>query len=335
VPRTINRSQRERLVDAMVKLSTHGGYHKVSIAELCSFAGVSPVTFYEHFESKEDCFLASYRQCGELIFGRIRALATESDEWSDAARRALGILLERVQNDADAGRVLFIQALGGGPLIRKEHARVHREFESGVEQLLERAPAERQTLDVPPIAVIGALRVVISRHLRTHSEDRLPSLLEDGIAWLSSYAVSRGAERWSTSPRALIEVAQEPPPPSTWTPETLPTGTHGLPAGSITRSQRARLIGATVEVMAAKGYAEAKISDIVAAARVARTVFSKHFADKEDVFLEAHGGIEGKIIPRRRKRSCPSVPASLPAAFARQGGCHAPALERREELVIS
>jgi hypothetical protein len=45
--RTLKRSQRQRLIDAMIELSAQRGYHAVSITELCSCAGVSPVTFYE------------------------------------------------------------------------------------------------------------------------------------------------------------------------------------------------------------------------------------------------------------------------------------------------
>jgi AcrR family transcriptional regulator len=135
--------------------------------------------------------------------------------------------------------------------------------------------------------VIGALRHVISRHLRTDSEDQLPARLQDGLAWLSCYAVPAGAPRWSTSPAALLQGVPEPSPRTAWAPETLPHGAHGLPAAMIARSQRTRLIFATAEVSMAKGYQKTKITDIVAAARVSRSVFYKYFASKEEAFLEA------------------------------------------------
>jgi AcrR family transcriptional regulator len=137
------------------------------------------------------------------------------------------------------------------------------------------------------MAVIGALRHIISRHLRTHSEDQLPARLKDGLAWLSCYAVPAGAAPWSTSPAALLQRVLEHSPPAAWAPETLPAGTHGLPAGVIVRSQRTRLIFATAEVTMAKGYRNAKITDIVARARVGRTVFYRYFASKQQAFLEA------------------------------------------------
>ena len=55
----------------------------------------------------------------------------------------------------------------------------------------------------------------------------------------------------------------------------------------IARSQRTRIIYGTAEVMLAKGYEHATVTDIVAAAGVSREVFYEHFTDKHNAFLEA------------------------------------------------
>jgi AcrR family transcriptional regulator len=295
--RTLKRSQRERLMDAMIALSAERGYHAVSITELCSSAGVSPVTFYEHFEGKEACFLAAYRACAEHIFAPMRAAVADC-EWSEAPRVALEVLLGGLESEPEAGRLLFIEALGAGPAIREERGRVLAEFERRTEELLDRAPKGASTIDVPLMAVIGALRHVISRYLRTNAEDQLPALLNDGLSWLSCYAVPGVSARWSTSAAALLEQPPQPTPPAEWEPEPLPPGTSGLPAGVIARSQRTRLIYAIAEVSMSKGWANTKIADIVTAARVARPVFYEHFADKEDGFLEAQEHPTQHILDR-------------------------------------
>jgi AcrR family transcriptional regulator len=89
----------ERLIEAMVKLSAHGGYHDVTITDLCSHANVSAPTFYEHFASKEACFLAAYLLCGERIFGEARLLAVNAKSWREAARLALKQLLVGLERD--------------------------------------------------------------------------------------------------------------------------------------------------------------------------------------------------------------------------------------------
>jgi AcrR family transcriptional regulator len=285
--RTLKLSQRERLIDAMTELATRHGYHSVSITDLCAHAGVSPVTFYEQFKSKEACFLAAYTTSGQLILGRMRTLAASGGDWPQTARLALEELLRGLRSNPDAGRLMLIEALGGGPAIAAQRARVIEEFRDGAEEVVARTSPRVRGIDVPLFAVIGALRHVISRHLRTRAEDQLPTLLEDGLRWLESYSVPGGSVPWSSSAAALLEPSARPSPPRAWEPEPLPPGTHGLSPGVVARSQRTRLIFATAEVMRARGFTATKISDIVAAARVARPVFYEHFDDKEDAFLEA------------------------------------------------
>jgi AcrR family transcriptional regulator len=284
---TLKRSQRERLIGAMTELSAQSGYHAVGITELCSSAGVSPVTFYQYFPSKEDCFLAAYLACGEEVFATTRTLAGATSDIWQAARLALENLLIGLESDPDAGRLLFIEALGAGPAIHEARERVLAEFQRGTQALVSGAARDVEGIDVPTMAVIGALRHIISRYLRINAEDQLPALLEDGLSWLASYAVPPAAAPRTTSPPALLDGAPQAPQPPTWAPEPLPPGTHGLSAGVIARSQRTRLIYATAEVMMNKGYQHGKISDIVAAARVARPVFYEHFSGKEHAFLEA------------------------------------------------
>jgi AcrR family transcriptional regulator len=59
----------------------------------------------------------------------------------------------------------------------------------------------------------------------------------------------------------------------------------GVPREEVERNQRERLFGATVAVVANKGYADSSISDLIKVAGVSRTTFYKYFADKEECFL--------------------------------------------------
>ena len=111
---------------------------------------------------------------------------------------------------------------------------------------------------------------------------------------MSCYMIPAGEERWSTGPDALLQISASaaarsslPGAGADGRPERLPRGRHGLPPSVVARSQRNRLIAGTAEVMAAKGYANATVADIVSAAGVSRDVFYDHFADKQNAFLEA------------------------------------------------
>jgi len=290
-------TQRQRLIDAMIELSAQSGYQNVSIAQLYSRAGVSPVSFYEQFADKEACLVAAYRESARRTLGQIGEIPLDID-WSAAAELALGRLLKAVQSDPQAGCVLFVEALAGGPAIRQERRRLLRTFERRARELLARESADGGTLDLPVLAVTGALRHIVSRHLRTRAEDDLPSLLGDGLAWLRSYAIAEGTAPWSTSAGALLEPAPLPPAPLRAREARLPPGRHGLPAGIVARSQRTRLINGTAEAMLVKGYASTTIGDIVSAAGVAKPVFYEHFSDKEQAFLEAQRHAGQHILDR-------------------------------------
>jgi AcrR family transcriptional regulator len=279
-------TQRERLLHAMIELSARAGYQRVSIAQVSSRAGVSSATFYEQFEDKEDCLLAAYRAAAERVLGQMRLEGGR--DWSAAARGALDELLGALRRDPDAGRLLFVEARAAGARVRRERERALEEFERRIEARVQAAPSDGETLDIPAGALVGAVRSIALRHLRTHTEDELPLRVEDLLTWIGSYAVPGGSQRWSIESYARLPIAPglELSPPAE-APARLPRGRHGLPPNVVARSQRTRIIYGTAEVMTAKGYANCTVADIVAAAGVARDVFYAHFDDKLHAFLEA------------------------------------------------
>jgi AcrR family transcriptional regulator len=281
-------TQEERLIDAMIELCAELGYLSVSVADVSTHAGVSSKTFYALFEDKEDCLLAAYRAAASRLLANVQPVAEQGD-WREAAGSVLERLLLAVQEDPAAGRLLLVEALAGGARVRKERERVLSLFEQRAQQFLDSAPRDGKTLDLPATAVVGAVRSLVSRHLRTHGEDRLALISEDFLAWLESYSVPVGQKRWSTGPRSRLPASAKhiSVEQVLVTPARLPRGRHRLPAGVVARSQRTRIIHGTAEVMMAKGYAEATVSEIVAAAGISREVFYAHFANKQSAYLAA------------------------------------------------
>jgi AcrR family transcriptional regulator len=78
------------------------------------------------------------------------------------------------------------------------------------------------------------------------------------------------------------------------TPDELtgvPTGRHGLPRDVVATHQRERLLAATIELVAKRGYRGTSIDHIVKSARVGYVAFYDLFEGKEDCFLAAFGRI--------------------------------------------
>jgi AcrR family transcriptional regulator len=70
-----------------------------------------------------------------------------------------------------------------------------------------------------------------------------------------------------------------------WRP---PRGRHGLPPEVVSRSQRDRLLKATMRIVADKGYVATTVADLTKEAGISRTTFYELFTDKEACFLAAY-----------------------------------------------
>jgi AcrR family transcriptional regulator len=297
---TRGRPQRERLVRAMIELSAKAGYQAVSIAQISARAGVSSQTFYEQFEDKEDCLMAAYQAARERVL-LDPADGTCPERWPDAARASLSSLSDRLQEDPDAGTMVFVEALAGEARMRARREALLAQDEAQAAAYLDRQPDGATTLDIPVAALEGARRYLISRHLRTHSVDLLPGALEDLVTWMHCYEVPAEAERWSVSPATVLSAAAarrsvQLPDQLLAPPPKLPRGRHNLPPALVARSRRARIIAGTADVMLTKGYANASITDIVAAAGIARDVFYEHFENKQHAFLETQQFVTQAVL---------------------------------------
>jgi len=67
----------------------------------------------------------------------------------------------------------------------------------------------------------------------------------------------------------------------------LPPGRHLIPRDFVSQNQRERMLLATAELVAERGYQKTTIELIAKTARVALVTFYEHFANKEECFLAA------------------------------------------------
>jgi AcrR family transcriptional regulator len=68
----------------------------------------------------------------------------------------------------------------------------------------------------------------------------------------------------------------------------IPAGRHTLQPDEVSARQLERLLRAMGQCVSRQGYAETTIADVVRVARTSRSVFYKHFADKEQCFLQTY-----------------------------------------------
>jgi AcrR family transcriptional regulator len=309
--------QRERLLGGMAKAVSRRGYTDATVAQAIAYAGVSRSTFYEHFEDKEACFLATFSELapvlGEELLGAVRGVP-----WQEKPRAMLRVVLDPSKSDtAMHWRLLLTQARAGEPRIRAARELFAGRLERAIEVLLDSPPEGIPTLDIPPKALLGGVRSVISTRRYTQDAAEQGQLLDDLETWTAAYAVPHGYARRSSAAWAELGQglcsgppvgagAERSPLPGEQSPVTgeqspplgeqsplppkrpgLPRGRNRLPADVVAGEHHNRMVQATASVMREKGYGATTIADIVAAAGTSRGVFYGQFQNKQEVFLAA------------------------------------------------
>jgi AcrR family transcriptional regulator len=290
--------QRERLIEAMTQTAARYGYNDASVARVVEQAGVSRATFYEHFADKEECFLVAFRQAAERI-----ELALERIEVDCApARRAAEILDELLDNMASgpaAARILLVEALAGGPEVR----RAHEQLMLTVETRLERWLAVEDNgirLEISGRAVMEGIGGILVRRVFRGETAQLGDLRNDLLAWISAYTVPTDRPRldpvqWRQLGTGLVEAfAAEI---GTEGEAIKPLAGKGATASEATAGdQRERILGTVAQLTRTKGYTAMTVADIVKGAAVTRETFYEMFRSKEDAFLATQiGGLENAI----------------------------------------
>jgi AcrR family transcriptional regulator len=105
--------QRERILAAAVGVFAKRGYQQTTVDNIVAAAKGSVGGFYQHFESREDCFLAVFDWVVDRVRKQVVAAATEGD-WAAKSYAGLGALLEASIEEPLAARIVLIEAQTAG-----------------------------------------------------------------------------------------------------------------------------------------------------------------------------------------------------------------------------
>jgi AcrR family transcriptional regulator len=114
-------SQRERLIAATERLIAEKGAAATTIEAIVKEAGVSSVTFYEHFKDKEECFVAAFEEAVDGLEGEVRGAVPAEVARGDQVRAGLAALLAAVDAEPARARLCFVEAQKGGPRMRTRY----------------------------------------------------------------------------------------------------------------------------------------------------------------------------------------------------------------------
>lgn len=128
-------NQRRRLLAAMVASCATKGYEETGVADLAAIAGVSPRSFYQHFEGKHDCFLAALEEVLGLAVERVLE-APAGRDWREEGRNRIAAFASFAAEQPAAARLLLIEAYAAGPRSSELVEGTVRRLEAAIEERL-------------------------------------------------------------------------------------------------------------------------------------------------------------------------------------------------------
>jgi AcrR family transcriptional regulator len=281
-------NQRSRLHGATVEAVASRGYARTSVAELCRLAGVSKRTFYEQFENKDACVLASYERIVAATATRARAAASSAAGREQQLDAVLGALLCEARDRPKAARFALIESRAGGPalLARREGRRAELE-----RTLMDCFAGERADREFPSVlieGIVSGIEHAVVQAIRADQLDDVETLTRQLSRWASSYR-SPALACLPTLPAFSIETAGQP----------------GASRRTPYASRRGRVLRAAADLALTEGLEHLTFGRIAICAGIEEGELSELYESPGECFLDAIDllGLEGLICASAASRA--------------------------------
>jgi AcrR family transcriptional regulator len=188
-------SQRGRILQAMIEVVAERGYPETRVVDVIGLAGVSRKTFYELFDSKEDCFLAAY----DVLLGNLFNDTAEGFDsrpgapWTERVATGLAALLEHLAKHPDEARFAIVEVLAAGPKALARRDTALRQFTGFLDS--GRAETAVELPGITSLSLAGGVNELLCSEILDGAASRLPSRLPDLMFWITlPFLGSEGAE---------------------------------------------------------------------------------------------------------------------------------------------
>lgn len=198
-PEDTARNHRGRLMGAMVEAVSRNGYRTMTLRELVSLAGVSNTTFYELFDSKQDCFLATFDEIVAQVSERVGIAYRSQVDFRDRLHAALQEFVEVVVEEPAASALVVVESLSLGASGVEPRERSVSAFELMFRQSFEQVPERGRVSEVTIRAIVTGIRRVVYRCLREGRPAELRAHVEELLDWALAYQRPFGANGAATS----------------------------------------------------------------------------------------------------------------------------------------
>lgn len=179
----VTTSQRTRLFAAIAAVVAEVGYGEATIAQIARSAGVSPKTFYEHFDDKLDCMLAAYDAFAAVLLQRIGSRLEPDASWAEFIGTALEIYLDTLEAEPAVARAFLVEIDSAGPQARERRRAAYEQFAALIAarhaEIRRRDPQLGPIPDRVYLGIVHGVRQLVCDALDSGQRPRLRTLAPD------------------------------------------------------------------------------------------------------------------------------------------------------------
>jgi AcrR family transcriptional regulator len=175
------RSQRERLLEAMLRVAAAKGYEATTVTDVIEVAGVSRETFEEMFGDKPTCFLEAYDAVFDVLVAHVTAAfeSAAGEPWPERIATGLRALVELLANEADIARLSMVEVTAAGDDARARYRAALARFTPFLEEGREYSrQGEELPADTARFAIGGATSMIFDE-IRAGRGPELKRILPD------------------------------------------------------------------------------------------------------------------------------------------------------------
>ena len=169
------RSQRLRIVEAMIESCAEKTYAATTITDIVAGAGISRTTFYKRFPDKRACFDAALDFCVEELRAAAAGSHAASDTPVETVRKAAAAILELMAAEPARAQLILGEAISVEPAVME---RYRTTLIAAIERLFE--PAGKGTGAHPDARLaFGRAQVLVFNLISAGRSEELPGLLPE------------------------------------------------------------------------------------------------------------------------------------------------------------
>lgn len=171
---------RDRLLEGMAAALDEKGFAETTVADIARLARVSKRTFYEHFDTKQDCLLALYVASSERALARIADSIDPSLGLDAQIARTTEVYFSSMQERPALLRTLLVEILAAGPRGLEVRRQVNRRYADLLRKVVASTESEaggRHSLSgLMATAVVGGLNELMLQAVEVGDLTRLRRL---------------------------------------------------------------------------------------------------------------------------------------------------------------